>query len=62
MNPKTHHLLDALPAVAAFVVATGEAILGVLGTTPGLTVPLGVLAGVRIAIAVARILETPPKT
>jgi len=61
VNTKLHHALEAVPAVAALVVLIGEAILGVLQTTPGYVAPIGVLAGFRIAIAVANILKTPPK-
>lgn len=62
MSTRTKHLLDAAPALAALVVTIGEAATGVLTTTPGLTVPFGVMAAIRIAIAVGRILAAPPPT
>lgn len=61
MSGRMKHVMDAVPAAAALVVALGEAVLGVMQTAPGIVIPFGVLAIVRGVIAVANVLKTPPK-
>ena len=61
MDPKLKHVLDAVPIAAGVVVAIGEAVLGVIQTSPGIVTPLAVIFALRVAVAVANVLTTPPK-